>query len=90
MWGEGEYTTEDGLRTQRRSREDKEREGFGPGSMKGKSLDIEMSRQGGYFNQCRGVQQERSILIRVLKEATPCPRARSRVMGVRNCLRHKI
>lgn len=42
MWGKGEYTTEDGLRTQRRSKEDKEREGFGPGSMKGKSIDIEM------------------------------------------------
>lgn len=42
MWGKGEYTTEDGLRTQRRSKEDKEREGIGAGSMKGKSIDIEM------------------------------------------------
>lgn len=90
MWGEGECTREDGLRTQRKSREDKVREGLGLGRMGGKSLYMEMSRQGGYFNQLGGAQQKRSILIRVLKGTIPCARARSRVKGVRDSLRRKI
>ena len=64
--------------------------GIGARAMGGKSLYVEMSRQGGYFNQLGGAQQKRNILIRVLKGAIPCARARSRVKEVRNSLRRKI
>lgn len=67
MWGEGECTREDGLRTQRKSREDKVREGLGGARAHGRKEFIHGNVKTGWvFQPVRGCSAKE-------KHTNPCP-----------------